>query len=685
MQIFATEDTTRQFVRRRYLNKLPEPMLVATGKQASNREIEIYNVVISSLTGEFQLRTEVTKVDRGTLLSLENPRYKELVERYDHLKEVTMDDADEKEELPVHLILGTNEYAQIKTETRPKIGKPGEPIAELTRLGWTIMSPGSESDLTNMFLTQTSAADYEALCRLDVLGLQDHPVGDQDLVFEEFKEQLTRNPQGWYETGLLWKGNHPPLPNNKHGSLKRLENLVRKLEKQPGMLQKYDGVIQDQLSQGIVERVHSEPKGKEFYIPHKAMIREMAESMKIRIVYDASARANEKAPSLNDCLETGPPLQNKLWSVLVRNRFQSVALAGDLKQAFLQVRIREEDKDVMQFHWLKDLHTKHVETLRFTRALFGLSTLPFLLGGVIDQHLKNLQNVYPREVEEIRRSLYVDDLISGDKTVAGAQHLKQASQSIFRAGKFELHKWHSNVPALEQPSPHEETIKELPTTHQSENQSYAIDQLGVKQVETKLLGVPWDKREDTIQTSFPDPISKATKREVLGKIAKIYDPLGLASPITLEGKFLYREMCEARIPWDQELPQGLEIRWQTWENNLTDKVEVPRGIAQHQEEITSINLHAFGDASSQGVSAAVYAVTHQATGLSRGLVTAKSRLAKKGLTIPRLELVSGHMAANLVDNVKEVLQGCIVEGVHCWLNSSVALHWIKGAEITSSL
>ena len=74
--------------------------------------------------------------------------------------------------------------------------------------------------------------------------------------------------------------------------------------------------------------------------------------------------------------------------------------------------------------------------------------------------------------------------------MAGAQHLKQASQSIFRAGKFELHKWHSNVPALEQPSPHEETMEELPITHQSENQSYAKDQLGVKQGEMKLLSVP---------------------------------------------------------------------------------------------------------------------------------------------------------------------------------------------------
>ena len=52
----------------------------------------------------------------------------------------------------------------------------------------------------------------------------------------------------------------------------------------------------------------------------------------------------------------------------------------------------------------------------------------------IDQHLDNLQHVYPNEVEEIRRSLYVDDLIGGERTVADAWHLRQALQSIFRAG-----------------------------------------------------------------------------------------------------------------------------------------------------------------------------------------------------------------------------------------------------------
>ena len=66
---------------------------------------------------------------------------------------------------------------------------------------------------------------------------------------------------------------------------------------------------------------------------------------------------------------------------------------------------------------MKDLETKQVETLRFARALFGLSTSPFLLGGVIDQHLRNLQQNFPNEVEEVKRSLYVDDLITGVTTV----------------------------------------------------------------------------------------------------------------------------------------------------------------------------------------------------------------------------------------------------------------------------
>ena len=83
----------------------------------------------------------------------------------------------------------------------------------------------------------------------------------------------------------------------------------------------------------------------------------------MRIVYDASAKSNFPSPSLNKCLETGPALQNLFWSVLVRNRFFSVSLCGDIKQAFLQVRIKEEDRDALRFHWIKEKDPKQIDTL----------------------------------------------------------------------------------------------------------------------------------------------------------------------------------------------------------------------------------------------------------------------------------------------------------------------------------
>ena len=60
------------------------------------------------------------------------------------------------------------------------------------------------------------------------------------------------------------------------------------------------------------------------------------------------------------------------------------------------------------------------------------------------------------------------------------------------------------------------------------------------------------------------------------------------------------------------------------------------------------------------------------------MIAAKSRLAKKNLTIPRLELVAAHMAANLVDNVRTALEGYPITSVHGRSDSTVALHWIKG-------
>lgn len=80
-------------------------------------------------------------------------------------------------------------------------------------------------------------------------------------------------------------------------------------------------------------------------------------------------------------------------------------------------------------------------------------------------------------------------------------------------------------------------------------------------------------------------------------------------------------------------------------------------MVEVSEPVKGVVLHAFGETSGCGISSAVYAMITQASEVSNGLIAAKSRLAKENLTIPRLELVAAHMAANLVDNVRTALEG----------------------------
>ena len=146
----------------------------------------------------------------------------------------------------------------------------------------------------------------------------------------------------------MWKPNQPKL-YDKSGSIGRLKNLVTKLRKDLKLLEQYDQQIHKYFEEGIIEKAPGDIKCKEFYLPHKAVVKENAETTKVRIVYDASAKP-EGSPSLNECLETCPPLQNLPRKILVRIIMRPVVITGDMKQAFLQICIKEEERDALRFH-----------------------------------------------------------------------------------------------------------------------------------------------------------------------------------------------------------------------------------------------------------------------------------------------------------------------------------------------
>ena len=92
---------------------------------STSQKIEMYKVLISSIKGNFSLPTTLSKVDKGVLLTVPNPRYADIISQHQHLKDVMMDDVDTKQELPIHVILGASDYARLKTSSVPRVRNPG--------------------------------------------------------------------------------------------------------------------------------------------------------------------------------------------------------------------------------------------------------------------------------------------------------------------------------------------------------------------------------------------------------------------------------------------------------------------------------------------------------------------------------------------------------------------------------
>ena len=215
-----------------------------------------------------------------------------------NLQYVKKDEEDIKAKLLIHLILEASDFPRIKTDSSARMGNDDEPVAEKTRFGWILMSQGQELDSAPMMLTRSVQEDYMQLCSLDLLGLSDHPEGDQVSVHEEFKEYLIQREDGRYETTLPWKAGYKErLPSNHQLTSNRFQNPIKGLQKQPDLFAAYHAIIQEQLNERAPE-IAIKP---EHYIPHKTVVREKAESTKVRIVYDASVNNGQGVPSLNKC------------------------------------------------------------------------------------------------------------------------------------------------------------------------------------------------------------------------------------------------------------------------------------------------------------------------------------------------------------------------------------------------
>ena len=222
-----------------------------------------------------------------------------------------------------------------------------------------------------------------------------------------------------------------------------------------------------------------------------------------------------------------------------------------------------------------------------------------------------------------------------------------------------MHKWKSNDPSL----------REICATEEASM--------------TKVLGIQWNTSTDNMSVNFSHVIeneNSLTQRGLLRTPASIFDPLGIGSPVTISAKIIYHEVCLKRLGWDTQIPSDQARLWDSWVRSIKRHPKLQHNrcvIKQLDEPILDIKLHGFADASFKAYAAVIYVQIIQTSENYVQLLTAKSRVSKPGLTVPRLELVAAQMLVKMLKQVQSALEGTTFSEIHGWSDSKTVLCWLK--------
>ena len=354
-----------------------------------------------------------------------------------------------------------------------------------------------------------------------------------------------------------------------------------------------------------------------------------------------------------------------MGAILVRFRTHPIGISTDIEKAFLHVRLSEADRDMTRLLWLSDPTDPESDfmTYRFRSVLFGSASSPFMLNAVLQTHLDNHKTPVTQDMKE---NLYVDNVITGCNTDTEALRYYQESRSVMAEAKFNLRSWASNSPLLQ-------------------NQAATDGVLDTDSGTTNILGLRWDSAADTLtltskEVQLPqDTIT--TKREILRESSKIYDPLGLITPVSIRAKILMQDIWQLNVDWDEPLDGDVRDRWISIAQDIeksTNTATIPRRYFTYYQTGEIIQLHVFADASPKAYGAVAY--IRQGNQIT--FVMAKTRVAPlKKLSLPRLELMAAKVGANLA----AFLQNSLTKNfpnlqVFLWSDSQIVLHWLHSSK-----
>ena len=604
-----------------------------------------------------------------------------------------------EEELPpyfpdaeIGLLIGVNCPRAVKPKEIVS-GDSYDPWAMKTELGWSIVGITHGSDTNSTCHCARIGQDEVTVCHFalkthaqEVSPMQVARMLEADFLEERTQKKVSQDDQkfqkimedsfhqredGHVEGPLPLRDQHAAFPDNRKMALKRLRSLKRGFDRDPGLKSAYVTAMEETLAEGYIERVPEEEdveEGMIWYVPHHAVTH--PRKKKIRVVYDCSAE--HENTSLNSRLLQGPDYVNSLTGILIRFRKKEVALSCDIKAMFNQVGVSKENRNLLRFLWWEQGDTsREPAEFRVTTHLFGAVSSPACAMYALNMIADKYGPRHGKEAAEfVRRNFYVDDGVTSVEDTETPTQLASDTIKLCGEGGFTLHKFISNEPTV---------IEALSPYVSRTNLSVEVGRQHPSQFE-QALGITWDTVEDTLSFHIEIPDKPMTRRGILSSVSSLYDPLGLISPVILEGKNIIKQLCCDGYSWDEAVPEETVARWLDWKKDiqLLSEVSVPRWYTPGASKMKLYELHHFSDASTFGYGQCSYLRTTDEHGLiSTCLVMSKAKVTpKRPVTVPRLELMAAALSVRVGYFLQEEFDiPDIVQ--YYWTDSQVVLGYIR--------
>ncbi|XP_075154313.1 uncharacterized protein LOC142227952 [Haematobia irritans] len=452
-------------------------------------------------------------------------------------------------------------------------------------------------------------------------------------------------------------------PSDKLGSSyeiahRRFCYLEKRLEKNPEHKKMYREFMNEYISLGHMSIVSfDELRDKHYVIPHHSVFRLQSTSTKLRVVFDASAKTSSNF-SLNEILMVGPTIQQEIIITMLAFRLNKFAMCADICKMYRQFMVDQRDRKFQLVLW-RDDDSNALNLYQLNTVTYGTSAAPFLAIRSLIFIADTFRDLFPIGTEVLRHDVYVDDILTGAENIPDLLRKKEEIIEVLGRACLSLSKWNSNCNQI----------------------SAQMDDIFLKtdnEYISKTLGLIWKSKSDVFSFQFDLENPKIiTKRSILSAVSKIYDVLGLISPITVSYKILIQELWKQNFDWDCPVNEHMANRWNQLRESLSylNQLEIPRFVLTSTEQ--EFQIHGFADASLVAYGCCIYVRAFEDNRYKSNLLISKSKVAPVvQQSLPRLELCAALLLSKTWEKIRHKFDKYNYK-IFFWSDSKIVLSWLK--------